>query len=344
MSMNTISINNDKFKKSSKKLLSRLHDKGYSDLKLNMIQEILAESLGYRNLFELQKIFENTPGNTSEPVSKSHNKTTIINFIPTKKTQKPFSSKNNLNLSEKKKLLQYLINSEDSGQLNIRKSTSSSEAINDYLCLSFTLLTQLNNIYSNPCMPKSLVTILEKGFCYDSLKSLLNPDNIYFLYSFIKYIQEDIKNIDVNTVTLMKKTLDAIPNYDLSFINDYLKVIYKLKYLEENDLTIFDYNWINWNYPSPTIQFVDSITCIQEYYFSWFDMDSYKDLVKALYKSGIERFSLLDLLVYSIKTIDPHKKELLTNLFNHLLDNFEFTTSFIKQVESSVERQNIKFN
>lgn len=56
--MHILAIDEAKFKKTSKKLLSKLNEQHSLNLKLNSIQELLAEALGYRNLFALQKVFE----------------------------------------------------------------------------------------------------------------------------------------------------------------------------------------------------------------------------------------------------------------------------------------------
>ena len=57
---NSISIDEAKFSKSSKKLHNLLNDLGL-DIKLSQTQEILSQSLGFRNLHHLQKTFTSLP-------------------------------------------------------------------------------------------------------------------------------------------------------------------------------------------------------------------------------------------------------------------------------------------
>ena len=51
----SIMIDNEKFAKTSKKLFKALKETNLEELNLSKTQEILAESLGFRNLYELKK-------------------------------------------------------------------------------------------------------------------------------------------------------------------------------------------------------------------------------------------------------------------------------------------------
>ena len=57
---NSISIDEAKFSKSSKKLHNILNELGL-DIKLSQTQEIFSQSLGFRNLHHLQKTFTSLP-------------------------------------------------------------------------------------------------------------------------------------------------------------------------------------------------------------------------------------------------------------------------------------------
>lgn len=292
----SIDLDIDKFKKISKRLQSKIYDKTEYNIKLNIIQESLSESLGFRNLNDLH----NKINKKEEKIS-----------ISTKSNYFSLSDDNKENIKIAKVLLEIFANK--------RFDTSSSA------------LLLLNIILENPQYfneQKSLIEHLKSNIFFENviLGSAIKNQSSLKSYKFSIGLYDIYGAMDGDI---------SLPNNNSKSYYDHKQACYELSLaftffekIKDNDIVIYKKNWLKildlnskFNYQEP--MYNDSIYTSQFYYKSWLHMESYLKLVTNLdYLSHSSSFKISDLLLHTADIISPSLKDSMNLLIFTLLENY----------------------
>lgn len=307
---NGIAIDKEKFKKVSKKLHSALKKIDHTALKLTEVQEIFANSLGFRNVFEFQQRIlnedkEKTLINKKVGISLVKNLTTVqqekfLNFIY------KYNNKKNINETNEKNKINYIIYA-----LNYIKNYSDKKAI-----------------------PENLIPFLDYDFSYKTMCLLSNYTEFKTSLDFILQYTNNNKIIHfIYDYQFINK------NYYLEDNNSYLEYLSPFEFFDNHNFEIYNKSWFS-SYSEFDYRAIAEIRNIPDFYLSWLEIPIYKQLIDILIEQDIHSFSMTDLAVYIIKIIDPHKKELLIQLLDILVEEHEFVKSFTFDINNIMKRKN----
>jgi hypothetical protein len=309
--MHSIAIDEAKFKKTSKKIVSKLNEQYSLNIKLNSFHELFAESLGYRNLFGLQKVFEEG----EEPTPS---------FI--------FDLFKGLSSGQSTQIFFNLMDGQDSSSSSMWKGRA--------LSLISTVLMTLTY------MREQKEVILDAQV----IREYLILDNIIKTYKSRKDFPDHIRAALRAYLLSLPGFQESAPKQGETVLEQhgYLQmqfstILDKLSYIEKDNFIIANRNWFELNkYPvdfDPTKdkknylkKQLRDLDCID---ISWIDMQSYQDWVyKALKKNEIIRVA--DLISYTSMIISPQKKAEMCFLLNSILNNLDTASAISKEIESSI--------
>lgn len=304
---NGIAIDKEKFKKVSKKLHSALKKIDHTALKLTEVQEIFANSLGFRNVFEFQNNID-------------------LNIIETQK-EIPTNLKarsslvQQLTTSQKIKFLQFILKYH-------KKDMGLDEYEEDKHLYIIETLKFFQNYTNEIEIPQKLKTFINCDFSYQSICSISQYDEFIESLNFMKKVNNTrlVAKVNEHVNNISKERYESEKEY-------YLEYLLPFKFFNNHNFEIYNKSWFNF-FTEYEIKAIANIRNIPDFYLSWFEIPIYNRLISLLIEQGVESFSMTDLAVYITKVIDPHKKELLIQLLDILVEHHEFVKGFTLDINN----------
>jgi virulence-associated protein VapD len=301
--MHTLAIDEAKFKKTSKKIVSKLNEQYSLDLKLSSIQELLAESLGYRNLFALQKVFQ------EGEQEKSTNKVNLFKGLSSGQSTQLF-----INLMD------------NYDGMSMWKGRAIS--LISTMMMTLIYMKEQGELYFD----------VEGISDVQSIREYLILDNIIKLYKVRRDFPDHIRSALKAYLVSLPGFQESSPKQSDSVLEQhgYLQmqfspILDKLAYIEKDNFVIANRNWFEPGRVTVKKELRD-LDCID---ISWLDMEFYQDwIAKALKKTEVIRIS--DLLSYTSMIISPHKRSQMCFVLNSILNNFDTASQISKEIESSI--------
>lgn len=325
---NSISIDEAKFSKSSKKLHNLLNNLGL-DIKLSQTQEIFSQSLGFRNLHHLQKTFTSLPF------------TDIKNNQYTSTTFDIFAS---LDFEQSIGIILFLMDDNGTDMWRGRAIVLMSSILK--------LLTYLQE-------QKELV-ITSKV-----INEYLVLDAIIKIYKTRKDLPDDIRNHLRHYLLSLPGFQESAPKQNdvVHEQHGYLKMQFsmalnKLEKIEKNNFVIADKSWF-------TIKIIDKIVGrqkisanevtnitkkenvfllnekLQDLDFiedSWLAIPEYQTWVESFYKKSLlNNIRVSDLLVYITTIITPSKRSQMSLVLSSIIDNYSIASNISKTIFSAID-------
>lgn len=309
---NGIVIDKEKFKKVSKKLHSALKKIDHTILKLTEVQELFANSLGFRNVFEFQQMIENLNEDEDKILINKKTRTSLVKNLTTVQQEEflnfiyKYNSKKNINEKDEKNKVNYIIYA----------------------------LNYIKNYPDKKAIPENLIPFLDYDFSYKTMCLLSNYTEFKTSLDFIlKYTNNNKIIYFIYDYQFINK------NYYLEDNNSYLEYLSSFEFFENNNFEIYNKSWFHL-YESSILAINLDIRKISDFYLSWLEIPIYQELAKLLVEQKVQSFSIMDLAVYIIKIIDPHKKELLIQLLDILVEHHEFVKSFTLDINNIMKIKN----
>ena len=323
---NAVFVDEKKFKKVAKNLLNKLNTIENQKFKLNSVQELLAESLGFRNYSECKKLLSVQNIENIEQIS-SDNQFIFENgneFKDKIRKMTIFQQKRMFKIQENGSefktyavshidpyIISYLI------LANIHSNVVENEKFRTY-----DLFKDKNKFYSI----SHLLDVLTKNdiinLSYEILEDISLYINVYqqkylFLNDLNKNIESSLDEIKFNLNN---------PSYNNNTTSLYLKSLLNLEKNYSNTL-IYHSKWFQKDIDEPNGYFYSNkITDNEHFYNSWLEMAEYKELVTNLLRIGINQMTLTDLLIFMAKTVDSAKIEKLLSIYKQLNKNIEIVS------------------
>lgn len=311
---NGIVIDKQKFKKVSKKLHSALKKIDNTTLKLTEVQEIFANSLGFRNVFEFQN---NIDSNIIETQKE----------IPTN-LKAGSSLVQQLTTSQKIKFLQFIS--------KYNKNDTNVDRPEDVNRQTYTIETLkfFQDYKGETKIPTKLKQFMGSDFSYQSIYFLSQYDEFIESLDFMTKINNTKLTNNVNKYInkMSKEIYESEKEYYLEYLSSF-------EFFNNHNFEIYNKSWFNY-FSEYEIKAIADIRNIPDFYLSWFEIPIYDRLISLLIEQGIHSFSMTDLAVYITKIIDPHKKELLIQLLDILVEHHEFVKSFTLDINNIMKRKN----
>lgn len=326
--MNTnITIDEVKFFKTSKKLLSKLNDTYSLEMKLNQVQEFLAESLGFRNLNALQSVFSN---NEDE-----------------QKVLKPISKKNIFQDIEHDQALQIILNLMNDNEDGLWKSRAIS-LMSTVLSVIICMRDQKELIFDNNTITEYLIldNIIKT---YKTRRDF--PDNVRSeIRAYLNSLPGYNNDLDIGV-----KQNNVVYEQHGYLQMQFLKAIDQIKKIENNDFIIADRSWFYLNKrenllsgsggskESPVKAEIIEYLCINESLLqlvedSWVVMPEYEEYIIYLEKNKkLITVKISDLLVYTTMIIPTEKRKRMYCLLNSIISNYSIASNISKNICSVVK-------
>lgn len=310
---NGIVIDKEKFKKVSKKLHSALKKIDHTILKLTEVQEIFANSLGFRNVFEFQNNIDSSIVETQKEISAS--------------LKAGSSLVQQLTTSQKIKFLQFILKYH-------KKDMGLDEYEEDKHLYIIETLQFFQNYTNEIEIPQKLKTFINCDFSYQSICSISQYDEFIESLNFMKKVNNTrlVAQVNEHVNNISKERYESEKEY-------YLEYLLPFKFFNNHNFEIYNKSWFNF-FTEYEIKAIANIRNIPDFYLSWFEIPIYNRLISLLIEQGVESFSMTDLAVYITKVIDPHKKELLIQLLDILVEHHEFVKNFTLDINNIMKRKN----
>ena len=310
---NGIVIDKEKFKKVSKKLHSALKKIDHTILKLTEVQEIFANSLGFRNVFEFQNNIDSSIVETQKEIPAS--------------LKAGSSLVQQLTTSQKIKFLQFILKYH-------KKDMGLDECEEDKHLYIIETLKFFQNYTNEIEIPQKLKTFINCDFSYQSICSISQYDEFIESLNFMKKVNNTrlVAKVNEHVNNISKERYESEKEY-------YLEYLLPFKFFNNHNFEIYNKSWFNF-FTEYEIKAIANIRNIPDFYLSWFEIPIYNRLISLLIEQGVESFSMTDLAVYITKVIDPHKKELLIQLLDILVEHHEFVKNFTLDINNIMKRKN----
>jgi hypothetical protein len=287
----SILLNEEQFKKTSKKLLSNIKLIKNKDLQLSDIQEALSKSLGFRSLHDLQNTF-------NKQKLELHNQST---------NKKNTSILENNNASDIIKLFMSLDIELSQSMWGLRATKLISVIIH-----ILTWQRDTENL-------KITIPLIRKHLHLDTLitlyKTIKFPTNIQIeLKNFLLSIPGYQENISKQSQT----TYDQYSYLDMQL----LRSLTKFEIIENSDIVLFRHEWV-WGKQNqfilhPHLKNVDYIE------YSWLYNECFQEIILSIIsKKAFKEFTLHDLLNYRMNMINYNKNIELDNLISNIINNYD---------------------
>lgn len=321
---NAVFVDEKKFKKVAKNLLNKLNTIENQKFKLNSVQELLAESLGFRNYSECKKLLSVQNIGNIEQISDDNDIISENEFKDKIRKMTIFQQKRMFKIQENGSefktyaashidpyIMSYLI------LANIHSNVVENEKFRTY-----DLFKDKNKIYSISHLLDVLTKNDIKNLSYNILEDISWYTNLYqHKYLFLNDLNKNIES----SLDEIKFNLNN-PSYNNKTTSLYLK---SLLNLEKNysDTLIYHSEWFKKENNSRSgYVYNDKITDNEHFYNSWLEMAEYKELVTNLLRIGVNQMTLTDLLIFMAKTVDSAKIEKLLSIYKQLNKNIEIVS------------------
>lgn len=319
MNKQSISIDDTKFSKASKKLLSQINEivPENNKLKLTQIQEILSKSLGYRNFHDLNKFLSETKNDEI-----LINKTTLENI----NNESGESFLKSLSSAQILKIISSLISS---------TNTENLFWINRALNLMETVLLVLNYLRDQKEIEMSI----------EIIKEYLNIDILLKLHKrkdFPKEITTKIKNylfiLPGFEENVFKQQVSVLENH--GYLNmQFIPILNKLELVENNNLIIADKSWFIMNSTNSYLSLKPSLLSIENIEDSWIYLEQYQEWIMDLNKKNkLNNVRVSDLLLYITTIMSIVKKDMMILMVRTLLDNYSIVSEINQEIKLRLSR------
>lgn len=323
---NAVFVDEKKFKKVAKNLLNKLNTIENQKFKLNSVQELLAESLGFRNYSECKKLLSLKNTENCEPFSNDvssifENENEFKDKI---KKMTIFQQKRMFKIQENgSEFKTYAVSHIDPYIISyLILASIHSNVVENEKFRTYYLFKDKNKFYSI----SHLLDVLTKNdiinLSYEILEDISLYINVYqqkylFLNDLNKNIESSLDEIKFNLNN---------PSYNNNTTSLYLKSLLNLEKNYSNTL-IYHSKWFQKDIDAPNGYFYSNkITDNEHFYNSWLEMAEYKELVTNLLKIGVDQMTLTDLLIFMAKTVDSAKIEKLLSIYKQLNKNIEIVS------------------
>lgn len=318
MNKQSISIDETKFSKASKKLLSQINEivPENNKLKLTQIQEILSKSLGYRNFHDLNKFLNETKG---YEISR--------NQIPKESLKNELGQGflNKLSYEQILKIISSLIQSGSKEDLIwVRRA----------MVLMETVLLVLNYLRSQKEIEISVDTIREYLNMENLSKLQKRTDLPKEITTCIKNYLFNLPGFEEHAVKQQMSVFEKHGYLSMQFIN----VLDKLELIDRNNFIIAQKSWFYLN-EHDVIKLNSKLLNIDYIEDSWIYFNSYQTWMRSLYlNKKMKTIRVFDLLHYISTIMLPERKDNMIFLINGLLENYSLASELSSKI---VERMSI---
>ena len=323
---NAVFVDEKKFKKVAKNLLNKLNTIENQKFKLNSVQELLAESLGFRNYSECKKLLSVQNIGNIEQISCDNN---IIS-----ENENEFKDKiRKMTIFQQKRMFKI---QENGSEFKTYAASHIDPYIMSYLILAnihsnvvendkfrtYDLFKDKNKIYSISHLLDVLTKNDIKNLSYNILEDISWYTNLYqHKYLFLNDLNKNIES----SLDEIKFNLNN-PSYNNQTTSLYLKSLLNLD-KNYSDTLIYHSEWFKKENNSRSgYVYNDKITDNEHFYNSWLEMAEYKELVTNLLRIGVNQMTLTDLLIFMAKTVDSAKIEKLLSIYKQLNKNIEIVS------------------
>lgn len=337
-SHNTISIDEVKFLKTSKKLLNTLSTEHKVELKLSQMQEMLAQCLGFRNLHELQQNFNrSTTLENTNSEAMTIQKRELISSI-----RKP-DIFDNIEIEQAVQIVYNLMDSSGGGDMWRSRAIS----------LLISVLKALIHMRDN----KELVLDAE------TIREYMILDNILKLYKTRRDFPDSIRRDLRAYLTSLPGFQESAPKQNDTVLEQhgylqmqFLGALNRLKDIESNNFIIADNDWFIYDTKerivstsmgkekqttTETYQIFTINPLLRDFDFiedSWLSMNEYEDWVANLFhKRKLKEIRVSDLLVYVTTIISPHRRNTMYLVLNSILDNYSIASQISAQITKKLK-------
>jgi hypothetical protein len=305
--MTNLSIDEMKFSKTSKKLLNHFKSKHDLNLKLSEMQEILAQSLGFRNLHDLQNILSEQTVEKENKVQEHYQKPQIFQNI------------------ELDQAIQIITNLMSSGDNDMWRGRA--------ISLISSVMTCLIHMRDE----KEIVLDV------DVINEYLILDNLIKLYKTRRDFPTTIRNSLKIYLTSLPGFQEASPKQNDTVIEQhgYLQmqftaVFYKLKKIEDNNFIIADYRWFNEIKENKELSLKSELNKLDFLEDSWLATNEYEELMVSM-KNKEFIFKVNDLLIYITTIISSGKRHKMHLLLKSILDNYSVASKISKKITEAIK-------
>lgn len=330
---NLVSIDEVKFLKTSKKLLNTLSTEYKLEIKLSQMQEMLAQSLGFRNLHDLQQAFNRSHNNNEDfiqpkPMILSIKKPDIFDTIE---------------LEQAVQIVLNLMDSSSGGDMWRGRAIS----------LLISVLKALIYMRDN----KELVLDAE------TIREYLILDNIIKLYKTRRDFPDSIRRDLRAYLTSLPGFQDSAPKQNDTVFEQhgylqmqFLGALNRLKDIENNNFIIADNDWFIYDTKERIVSVSagkEKQTTTEKYQIftinpllrdfdfiddSWLSMTEYEDWVASLFhKNKLKEIRVSDLLVYVTTIISPHRRSTMYLVLNSILDNYSIASQISAHINKKLK-------
>lgn len=320
---NSISIDEAKFSKSSKKLHNLLNDLGL-DIKLSQTQEILSQSLGFRNLHHLQKTLNSLP--FTETATKEYTSTTFDIF-------------SSLDFEQSMGIILFLMDNNGTDMWRGR---------------AISLMSAILKVLIHLQEKKEVVITSQV------IADYLHLDNLIKIYKTRRDFPDNIRNNLKNYLLSLPGFQESAPQQNEVVLEQhgYLKmqfsiVLSKLEKIENNNFIIADKSWFSIKSIDKVIgtrgssqNGVTNVTQKENVFLlndkledldfiedSWLAIPEYQTWVESFYKKSLlNNIRVSDLLVYITTIITPSKRSQMSLVLSSIIDNYSIASNISKTI------------
>lgn len=306
--MTNFSIDEAKFSKASKKLLSNLKNQHDLNLKLSEAQELLAQSLGFRNLHALQSVF------SVQPIEKEK--------------QELYQKPQIFQKIELDQAIQIITNLMHSGDNDMWKGRA--------ISLISAIMTCLIHMRDE----KEILLDV------DIINEYMILDNLIKLYKTRRDFPTQIRNSLRMYLNSLPGFQESAPKQNDTVLEQhgYLQmqftvVFYKLKKIESNNFVIADSKWydVKSSDKQSEVIFKPEIEKLDFLEDSWLKTKEYEELVISM-KDKNYSFKVNDLLIYFTTIIQAGKRHRINLLLNSILDNYSIASHISKKITQALKK------
>lgn len=295
-------LNDEHFKKTAKRLKSKINESKQTDFKISEIQELLAESLGFRNLHELKLNLE-------------ENKATLS--VVTEEKQSHVSVKfEDLTAKQCKEIITLLIKN-----TNSEVYERSLMLLDVYIELIYWDLERNGNKISTDS--------LKKIIDFDFVFNLKNSDGVS------EKIKEDF-NFYYQSIHDNSNSMNIYNNHKM-LSNQILPALAALSKIEKNNCIVFDSKWVknrekiisNKSWP----EYIDNIDNSAFIRTTLLRNESFLDFISLILPiNQLMQITILDLLIALTEVINPHFRKSFTEVVNIFIHNYEQSKDLFKKI------------
>lgn len=286
-------LNDEHFKKTAKRLKSKINESKQTEFKISEVQELLAESLGFRNLHELKLNLEENK--STHPLAIEQQQSHIsVKF-------------EDLTAKQCKEIITLLVKNTNS-ELYER----SLMLLDIYIELIYWDLERKGDKINTDSLKK----IIDFDFVFGLKNSDGAPDKINEDFNFYS---QSISGHSVN---------NNIYNNHKMLSNQTLPALAVLSKIEKNNCIVFDIKWVKNKediiYKQEWPEYIDNIDNSSFIRTTLLRHENYLDFISTILQNKqLMQITILDLLIMLSEVTNPHLRKSFLEVVNILIHNYE---------------------